>query len=65
MQAGERVRVIERPNDTWWWVEFKNKMGYVPVNHLSQDCEIDEWEDDEYFNSYGSLVSMMLCVICK
>lgn len=58
--------MLERTSDEWWWVELTDMnderlVGYVPVNHLSKDIPFDEeerWENDEYFSSYGQIVSV-------
>ena len=59
------MKVIEKVNDTWWWVEFNaGCLGYVPANHLVAESSMDKlheqvtdaWQDKEYFSSYGHLV---------
>ena len=52
--------VLEKMSSDWWWAEVNELIGYVPVNHLSENNpleEVDRWQDDEYFSSYGTLVS--------
>ena len=53
------VKVLEKVNDEWWWVELNGGLGYVPSNHLMDAQAAGEetiWQDDEYFESYGTLV---------
>ena len=58
LRCGDEVKVLEKVNDTWWWVEVNGEVGYAPVNHLSseQPIEEDAWQNDEYFSSYDALV---------
>ena len=62
LMEGDEVRVLERVNESWWWVQLRGVTGYVPANHLSQalshdsDEEEDRWQDEEYFSSYETLV---------
>ena len=51
------MKVVEKVNDTWWWVELNGEFGYAPVNHLSPGhTEVDFWQDEEYFSSYEAMV---------
>ena len=53
------MAVLEKVNETWWWAEVNDVIGYVPTNHLSDSCPgegADRWQDDEYFSSYNTLV---------
>ena len=60
LSEGDEVMVLERVSSEWWWVEVGGAFGYVPSNHLSEKSpseEVeDQWQDDEYFSSYSSLV---------
>lgn len=61
LKKGDEVLVLDRVNETWWWVELGGVAGYVPANHLSRDRatvdpDEDRWQDDEYFSSYDTLV---------
>lgn len=52
------VKVLEKVNDEWWWVELNGGLGYVPSNHLMDAQAAGEetiWQDEEYFESYGTL----------
>lgn len=56
LRCGDEVKVLEKVNDTWWWVEVNGEVGYAPSNHLSSEQSV-EWQNDEYFTSYDALVS--------
>lgn len=60
VKEGDELIVLDRVNESWWWVELGGVAGYVPANHLScdpvVDPEEDRWQDDEYFSSYNTLV---------
>lgn len=60
LSEGDEVMVLERVSSEWWWVEVGGAFGYVPSNHLSEKSPLeeveDQWQDDEYFSSYSSLV---------
>ena len=61
LHEGDKVFILDKVNDKWWWVELNGKPGYAPVNHLSPaapvvDEDEDRWQDSEYFSSYCSLV---------
>ena len=65
LRYGDEVKVLEKVNDTWWWVEVNDEVGYVPANHLSSRsepsevlAEEDPWQDGDYFCSYEALVSL-------
>jgi len=49
--------VLEQVNSEWWWAELDGSYGYVPGSHLTTE-PIDRWENEEYFGSYSSLVSV-------
>ena len=61
LEAGEFVEVLEKVNETWWWVESsEGVVGYVPANHLVENSgcgEESQWENQEYFSRYGALVT--------
>ena len=63
------MKVLEKVNDTWWWVEMNGEVGYAPANHLSpgQLVEEDTWQNDEYFSSYDALVRVIahLAITCS
>ena len=60
LSESDEVIVLERVSSEWWWVEVDGAFGYVPSNHLSEKNPLekveDQWQDDEYFSSYSSLV---------
>jgi hypothetical protein len=56
LRGGDEVKVLEKVNDTWWWVEVNGEVGYAPANHLSSEQQV-AWENKEYFSSYDALVS--------
>jgi len=53
------VNILEQVNDDWWWGESNGNHGYVPTNHLvdTPPKPNGHWENEEYFDSYGHLVS--------
>ncbi|XP_065888982.1 protein arginine N-methyltransferase 2-like isoform X1 [Dysidea avara] len=57
LEYGDCVNVLEQANSEWWWAELGGSYGYVPGNHLSPTPPepIDQWENEEYFGSYGNL----------
>ena len=58
---GDHVNVLEQVNDDWWWAEHDGSYGYVPSNHLVETPPPqlnEQWEDEEYFDSYSHLVSL-------
>jgi hypothetical protein len=59
VEVGSTVRVLEKVNENWWWVESNDDLvGYVPVNHLSDEpllTDDERWENEEYFEGYGHL----------
>ena len=52
------MKVLEKVNESWWWAEVGDELGYVPANHLSSESPVaeDMWQNDEYFSSYEALV---------
>ena len=50
------MNILEEVNDDWWWGECDGSHGYVPSNHLV-DTLPEQWENEEYFDSYSQLVS--------
>ena len=50
------MNILDQVNDDWWWAECGGSHGYVPRNHLV-DTLPEEWENEEYFDSYSHLVS--------
>lgn len=54
---GDKLLVHEKTSTDWWWAELRGTFGYVPSSYL-QECQRDDaWQDEEYFGSYGTLVS--------
>ncbi|KAK3543808.1 hypothetical protein QTP70_028104 [Hemibagrus guttatus] len=55
--AGDRLLVHEQVCADWWWAEHSGCFGYVPSAFLHRGVEDveDAWQDEEYFNSYGTL----------
>ena len=64
--------MLAKPSSEWWWAELQGVKGYVPASYLRQDAAAEEeeeeeeeedtsledpWQDEEYFGSYGTLVS--------
>lgn len=59
LHDGDQVVVLEKVNEKWWWVELEGKVGYAPTSYLSLvNQHEDKWQDDEYYSSYASLVSI-------
>lgn len=61
-----------KPSSDWWWAELSGVIGYIPASHVcpggatEEDTSMpDPWQDEEYFNSYGTLVSNLLCKVVK
>jgi hypothetical protein len=56
---GDELKVVDKTSEHWWWMEnAEGLLGYVPVNHLTaQSMQQFFWQDEEYFGSYGKLVS--------
>ncbi|KAK3599044.1 hypothetical protein CHS0354_012529 [Potamilus streckersoni] len=53
---GATIRILEKPDDNWWWGEINGVQGYIPVNHLTyESVQQMYWEDNEYFGNYGKL----------
>ena len=52
------MNILEQVNDDWWWAECNGSHGYVPANYLvgTPPQPNSQWEDEEYFDSYGHLV---------
>ena len=50
------MNILEQVNNDWWWVECDGSHGYVPSNHLVERLP-EQWENEEYFDSYSQLVS--------
>lgn len=62
-KAGDSLKIIQKCSEHWYWAELNGIVGYAPVNHLApnhptlhQIC----WQDDEYFESYGKLVILII-----
>ncbi|XP_034741447.1 protein arginine N-methyltransferase 2 [Etheostoma cragini] len=66
--SGDRLLVHAKPSSEWWWAELDGVRGYVPASYLRQDAAAaaeeeednhtsleDQWQDEEYFGSYGTL----------
>ncbi|TRY91902.1 hypothetical protein DNTS_024114 [Danionella cerebrum] len=56
--VGDKLLVHDKSSEVWWWAEFQGHFGYVPSSYLNQtpeDLEEDAWQDDEYFENYGTL----------
>ncbi|XP_041940506.1 protein arginine N-methyltransferase 2 isoform X2 [Alosa sapidissima] len=55
---GDRLLVHEKNSSDWWWAELGGRFGYVPSSYLQlqESDQDDSWQDEEYFESYGTLV---------
>jgi hypothetical protein len=57
---GEKILILRQTTADWWWGERAGCCGYIPANHLGKQLEEydpeDTWQDEEYFDSYGTLV---------
>lgn len=57
---GEKIVILRQTTADWWWGERAGCCGYIPANHLGKQVEEydpeDTWQDEEYFDSYGTLV---------
>ena len=56
-KKGDKINILKKTTDTWWWAKLDGCYGYVPVNHLKCDKHAF-WQDEEYFGNYGHLVSI-------
>ncbi|XP_059137739.1 protein arginine N-methyltransferase 2 isoform X4 [Peromyscus eremicus] len=56
---GEKILILRQTTADWWWGERAGCCGYIPANHLGKQVEEydpeDTWQDEEYFDSYGTL----------
>ncbi|KAK7804111.1 hypothetical protein U0070_002454 [Myodes glareolus] len=56
---GEKILILRQTTADWWWGERAGCCGYIPANHLGKQMEEydpeDTWQDEEYFDSYGTL----------
>ncbi|XP_076119800.1 protein arginine N-methyltransferase 2 [Alosa pseudoharengus] len=54
---GDRLLVHEKNSSDWWWAELGGRFGYVPSSYLQlqESDQDDSWQDEEYFESYGTL----------
>ncbi|GAB1295250.1 Protein arginine N-methyltransferase 2 [Apodemus speciosus] len=56
---GEKILILRQTTADWWWGERAGCCGYIPANHLGKQLEDydpeDTWQDEEYFDSYGTL----------
>ncbi|XP_029338761.1 protein arginine N-methyltransferase 2 isoform X2 [Mus caroli] len=56
---GEKILILRQTTADWWWGERAGCCGYIPANHLGKQLEEydpeDTWQDEEYFDSYGTL----------
>lgn len=55
--VGDKLLVHEKTSTDWWWAELRGTFGYVPSSYLQEYERDDAWQDEEYFGSYGTLVS--------
>ena len=58
--SGMEINVLKKTTDEWWWAELNGRHGYIPVNHVLSQSEFkfrESWQDEEYFDNYGGLVS--------
>ena len=59
--VGDEILVLQKSNTDWWWAELNGCCGYIPANHVvSQLDSVAQsilWQDTEYYDSYGKLVS--------
>ncbi|XP_046543789.1 LOW QUALITY PROTEIN: protein arginine N-methyltransferase 2-like [Haliotis rubra] len=54
--TGDKICILTKTNDDWWWGEKDGCQGYVPVNHLTYTSTQEIfWQDQEYFGNYGNL----------
>ena len=57
-EKGQRLTVLSKETNNWWWGELEGSCGYIPVNHVTTEQTFkhqNEWQDEEYFASYGQL----------
>lgn len=54
-QKDDRLKILNKTNEDWWWAELNGCCGYVPVNHLQPVEESLSWQNNEYFGHYANL----------
>lgn len=37
LQVGDKMTLIKKYNDVWYWVEMNGKKGYVPASYVTVD----------------------------
>ena len=59
---GDELVILSEASTDWWWGELDGLCGYIPVSYVvteadyvSHYVENHEWQDEEYFGSYGKL----------
>lgn len=59
---GDELVILNEASSDWWWGELDGECGYIPVSYVvtkedyaSHYIESHEWQDEEYFGSYGKL----------
>lgn len=50
------MNILDQVNNDWWWAECNGNYGYAPSNHLVDTQPNQQWENNEYFDSYSHLV---------
>ena len=55
LDCDDIITIISKESEHWWWGEKDGFYGYVPVNHITVDCNKDEinWQNGNYFDIYG------------
>lgn len=57
-RKGDVLKILDRNSEHWWWAELNGQVGYVPASYFTTDyLQQMYWQDEEYFGSYGKLVS--------
>eukprot|EP00112_Aurelia_sp_Birch-Aquarium-sp1_P000462 Seg1043.13 transcript_id=Seg1043.13/GoldUCD/mRNA.D3Y31 product="Protein arginine N-methyltransferase 2" protein_id=Seg1043.13/GoldUCD/D3Y31 len=55
LDCDDIITIISKESEHWWWGEKDGVYGYVPVNHITIDCDEDDvnWQNRNYFDIYG------------
>ncbi|XP_013390663.1 protein arginine N-methyltransferase 2 isoform X6 [Lingula anatina] len=56
---GDKIEVLQKTSEHWWWSRLNGHFGYVPTNHVVSFSDSSfkqiSWQDCDYFENYGTL----------
>ena len=73
-EEGDRIHILEKSNDVWWWAELEGTVGYIPASYVmdindvrtkQNEEEEDKYQSEEYFGGYSALVSIDIILIAE